>query len=80
MKGQSLWSYAPYRPFLYPSGDIYVCRVAPTIDSITLDWLDIGDKQYEVYGRSHQQERTPLLRARDNIPRIAYHRCRANRA
>ena len=51
MKGQSLWSYAPYRPFLYPSGDIYICRVAPSLDAITLDWLDIGEQQYAVYCR-----------------------------
>ena len=51
MKGQSLWSYAPYRPFLYPSGDIYVCRVAPSVDTITLDWLDIGAERYAVYCR-----------------------------
>ena len=51
MKGQSLWSYAPYRPFLYPSGDIYICRVAPSVDTITLDWLDIGAERYAVYCR-----------------------------
>ena len=51
MKGQSLWSYAPYRPFLYPSGDIYICRVAPSFDAITIDWLDIGETHYTVYCR-----------------------------
>ena len=66
MKGQSLWSYAPYRPFLYPSGDIYVCRVAPTIDSITLDWLDIGDKQYEVYCRVRGEGEFSLVGVTDH--------------
>lgn len=61
MKGQSLWSYAPYRPFLYPSGDIYICRVAPTMDAITLDWLDIGDKQYAVYCRVRGEGKFSLV-------------------
>ncbi len=23
------WSYAPYRPYFYEVGDIYICRISP---------------------------------------------------
>ena len=48
MKGQSLWSYAPYKPFFHETGDIYVCRIVPTEDSIHLEWLDAGKAEYTV--------------------------------
>lgn len=39
MKGAITWSHAPYKPLLFESGDIYVCRVAPLADRFTCDWL-----------------------------------------
>lgn len=50
MQGQNTWSYAPYKPFLWETGDIYICRVAPSFDAIHLEWLDIGE-QYTVFCR-----------------------------
>ena len=52
MKGQSLWSYAPYKPFFHETGDIYVCRIVPTEDSIHLEWLDTGKAEYTVKYRT----------------------------
>ena len=52
MKGQSLWSYAPYKPFFHETGDIYVCRIVPTEDSIHLEWLDAGKAEYTVKYRT----------------------------
>ena len=37
------WSFAPYRPLMFHSGDIYICRVAPSEDSVHFEWLDIGE-------------------------------------
>jgi len=42
MTGQNTWSYAPYRPFLFEVGDIYICRVVPYEDKIHLEWLPCG--------------------------------------
>ena len=51
MKTHKNWSYAPYRPYLGRNDGIYVCRIAPTSDSITFDWLDAGCDCYSVYIR-----------------------------
>ncbi len=48
MKGQSLWSYAPYKPFFHETGGIYICRTAPTESTIHLEWLDAEDNNYTV--------------------------------
>ncbi|MBQ7916590.1 MAG: hypothetical protein IJ315_07365 [Firmicutes bacterium] len=50
MKGYNGWSYAPYRPFLFEVGDIYICRVAPSATQIHLEWLG-GAEEYTVYVR-----------------------------
>ena len=39
MKGCNIWSYHPYRPFLWEVGDIYICRVVPKKYAIHLEWL-----------------------------------------
>lgn len=39
MQGHSSWSYAPYSPFLFETGDIYICRVVPSETSIHFEWL-----------------------------------------
>ncbi len=51
MKGCSTWSYQPYRPLLYDTGEPYICRVVPDETSIHLEW--IGDKTgaYSVFYR-----------------------------
>jgi hypothetical protein len=51
MKGQGLWSYSPYRPPMYNVGDIYICRVAPSAESIHLEWLGAECAEYSVYCR-----------------------------
>ena len=44
------WSYAPYKPYFHETGDIYICRVAPSETTIHLEWLPAADT-YEVYYR-----------------------------
>ena len=34
MKGYNGWSYRPYKPFLFDSGDIYICRVVPSENAV----------------------------------------------
>ncbi len=51
MKAHKNWSYHPYRPPFFESGDIYVCRIAPNEDSIHLEWLREDFDGFEVYFR-----------------------------
>ena len=55
MKGQSMWSYAPYKPFLFESGDIYVCRIAPGKDYIHAEWLGEPTAVCEVWLRPENE-------------------------
>ena len=43
MKGYNKWSYAPYRPFLYNVGDIYIIG-----NNATGDWLN-NDNNIAIY-------------------------------
>ena len=49
MKKHNGWSYSPYKPLFFEVGDIYICRIAPDAESISLDWLGIGDVEYSVF-------------------------------
>ena len=52
MKKPKSWSYAPYKPLFFNTGDIYICRIAPTENTITFDWLPVdGAEHYNVYLR-----------------------------
>ncbi len=48
MLGATTWSYAPYRPFFFDEGGLYVCRVAPGEKEICLEWLGNADTEFEV--------------------------------
>ena len=49
MKGVNTWSFAPYKPFLFDIGDIYICRLYPGEGKIGLDWLPLeGADTYTV--------------------------------
>lgn len=39
MLGTTSWSFAPYKPLLFDTGDIYICRLYPGDGTIGLDWL-----------------------------------------
>ena len=52
MKKPKTWSYAPYKPLFFNTGDIYICRIAPVENAITIDWLPVdGVENYNVYIR-----------------------------
>ena len=51
MKGHNYWSYTPYQPFLRNIGDIYICRIAPSADSIHLEWLYDEGEDFAIYCR-----------------------------
>ena len=51
MKGVSTWSYAPYRPFFFDGGDIYVCRLAPDETSFHCEWLAAPGPEYALWLR-----------------------------
>ena len=55
MKKHNGWSYSPYQPPLMKT-DIYICRVVPTTDSVSFDWLDIGAAQYDIYWKKADEE------------------------
>ena len=57
MKGCTTWSYAPYRPFLWNVGDVYICRVAPSKNAIHFEWLGLNeDAEYEISCRKRGDE------------------------
>ena len=53
MKGVSSWSFRPYRPLLFDTGEIYICRICPGPGRIALEWLppDGEDRIYCVRWR-----------------------------
>ena len=55
MKGQSTWSYHPYRPLLTDMGDIYITRVVPYEDKIHFEWLG-NTECYSVYYKKRNDE------------------------
>ena len=51
MNGYNYWSYAPYKPLLWNTGDIYICRIVPYENSIHLEWLENNGESFEIYFR-----------------------------
>lgn len=45
------WSYAPYKPYFFEGGDIYVSRIAPNENEIHFEWLCDCSDAYNVYIR-----------------------------
>ena len=56
------WSYAPYKPYFHETGDIYICRVAPSETAIHLEWLPVADT-YEIYYRLRNTDTFTLYEA-----------------
>lgn len=56
MKGYNLWNYSPYKPLLYNTGDIYICRIAPAENTIHFEWLDTGADEYCIFCRKRGSE------------------------
>ena len=56
MKGYNGWSYAPYRPYFFNVGDIYVCPIAPSENAIHIEWLGEGEKEYGVFFKKRDEE------------------------
>ena len=48
MIGCTTWSYAPYKPFFFETGDIYICRLAPSRTGIHCEWLGDAGVRYDV--------------------------------
>lgn len=51
MKKPKTWSYAPYKPLFFETGDIYICRISPKKCRVHIEWLDSGAKKYEIHAR-----------------------------
>ncbi len=48
MVGTRSWSYAPYKPFFYETGEIYLCRLAPFSGGFHAEWLSEAGCDYEL--------------------------------
>lgn len=49
MTGVTRWSFHPYKPLLFDTGDIYICRVYPGEGRVSFDWLPLdGVSDYTV--------------------------------
>lgn len=52
MKTHSTWSYTPYNPPLFETGEIYICRIVPFDTAIHLEWLKAdAAENYYIYCR-----------------------------
>jgi len=51
MKGYSKWSFNPYKPYFFETGDIYISRVCPYENSIHFEWQKKDDTEYEIFLR-----------------------------
>ena len=59
MKGVTTWSFQPYKPFLFDTGDIYICRIYPGEGKIGFDWLPLEDTEnYTVHLRKRVSDGT----------------------
>lgn len=68
MKGINSWSYAPYTPLLFDSGDIYISRVVPSEYGIHFEWLKKdGCNEYSVYYRERETKEFILAGTTKNI-------------
>ena len=65
MKGYNYWSYAPYKPFLWNTGDIYICRIVPYENSIHFEWLKNEDDKFEAYFRKRNDGEFILCKTTD---------------
>lgn len=57
MKKSIPWSYRPYQPCFFESGDIYVPHVIPYEDRIEIEWLGKHEEVYDVLFRERDQSR-----------------------
>ena len=51
MTGYNKWSFSPYKPYFFETGDIYINRVCPYETSIHFEWNNTEDKEYEIFYR-----------------------------
>ena len=52
MKHHKGWSYAPYKPLFFDSGDIYICRLSNGDGFFECDWLPFdGCEEYNLFYR-----------------------------
>lgn len=56
MRAHENWSWRPYRPPFFDTGEPYLCRVAPDTGRIVLEWLPNGSGEYEVLFREKGEE------------------------
>ena len=55
MKKHVGWSYCPYQPLLETT-DLYICRVVPQTNAVTLYWLPNGDDaEYTVFCKAAEE-------------------------
>ena len=60
MKGVTSWSFHPYKPFLFDTGDLYVCRIFPGSGTVGFTWLPLEDTEsYTVHLRRRAAEGEP---------------------
>lgn len=74
MKGVTTWSFRPYKPLLFDTGDIYICRIFPGVEKIGFTWLPLdGVDSYTVHIRKRaDSEHTPENYREQEVTRTAY--------
>lgn len=49
------WSFSPYKPIFFETGDIYICRISPNKNDFTAEWLDIKE-EYSVFLKKRDED------------------------
>ena len=66
MNGYNGWSYTPYEPFLFPRGEISLCRVAPAPTAIRVEWLGNGNETEILFRKRGEGEFCPAGSTKKN--------------
>ena len=74
MRGHSNWSHQPYKQAFHETGDIYICRIAPTGDKIHVEWYENDLGSVEIYYKLRDKDAEFILAEGDRAV-AAYEYC-----
>ncbi len=61
------WSFSPYKPIFFETGDIYVCRISPNKNDFTAEWLDINEEYTIFLKKRDENDFKKVLKTRNNF-------------
>ena len=61
------WSFSPYKPIFFETGDIYICRISPNKNDFTAEWLDIKEEYSVFLKKRDESEFKETLKTKNNF-------------